>query len=322
MSASVLAGSASSASGSSATRPNGSPRADDPLAEGLSLGIYEKALRGPAPVTPPQWRDFLAQVAQGGFSFLDLSIDESPEREARLDWSPEQWRAVRRAAEDAGVMIGGICLSIHRRIAPGSADPATRQRAREVMAQGLHACHEVGAPVLQIAGYYCFYEEPGPDSARWYADLLVESVPLAARLGVVMGIENVDGVGVTSITRAMELVEEIDSPFLQVYPDLGNIAEQGLDPRVEIPAGRGHMVAMHAKDVRRGEPRRVEMGTGIVDWDLSFSLLADQGWAGRLMIEMWNDDAPDSVARCVAARSFIEERARAAGIAIVGPESP
>ncbi|WP_201288235.1 L-ribulose-5-phosphate 3-epimerase [Actinomyces marmotae] len=322
VSASVLAGSASSASGSSATRPNGSPRADDPLAEGLSLGIYEKALRGPAPVTPPQWRDFLAQVAQGGFSFLDLSIDESPEREARLDWSPEQWRAVRRAAEDAGVMIGGICLSIHRRIAPGSADPATRQRAREVMAQGLRACHEVGAPVLQIAGYYCFYEEPGPDSARWYADLLVESIPLAARLGVVMGIENVDGVGVTSITRAMELVEEIDSPFLQVYPDLGNIAEQGLDPRVEIPAGRGHMVAMHAKDVRRGEPRRVEMGTGIVDWDLSFSLLADQGWAGRLMIEMWNDDAPDSVARCVAARSFIEERARAAGIAIVGPESP
>ncbi|WP_366180343.1 L-ribulose-5-phosphate 3-epimerase [Actinomyces timonensis] len=322
MSASVPAPSAPSASGSRAVRPNGPARADDPLAEGLSLGIYEKALRGPAPVTPPQWRDFLAQVARGGFSFLDLSIDESPEREARLDWSPEQWRAVRRAAEDAGVMIGGICLSIHRRIAPGSADPATRQRAREVMAQGLRACHEVGAPVLQIAGYYCFYEEPGPDSARWYTDLLAESVPLAARLGVVMGIENVDGVGVTSITRAMELVEEIDSPFLQVYPDLGNIAEQGLDPRIEIPAGRGHMVAMHAKDVRRGEPRRVEMGTGIVDWDLSFALLARQGWTGRLMIEMWNDDAPDSVARCVAARSFIEERARAAGIAIAGPECP
>lgn len=319
MSASLLAPSAPPAS---AARPAGPPPPDDPLANGLSLGIYEKALRGPAPVTPPQWRDFLAQVAQGGFSFLDLSIDESPEREARLDWSREQWRAVRRAAEDAGVMIGGICLSIHRRIAPGSADPATRRRAREVMAQGLRACHEVGAPVLQIAGYYCFYEEPGPDSARWYAELLTDSVPLAARLGVVMGIENVDGVGVTSITRAMELVEEIDSPFLQVYPDLGNIAEQGLDPRIEVPAGRGHMVAMHAKDVRRGEPRRVEMGTGIVDWDLSFSLLADQGWAGRLMIEMWNDDAPDSVTRCVAARAFIEERARAAGIAIVGPEAP
>ncbi|WP_082181149.1 L-ribulose-5-phosphate 3-epimerase [Actinomyces timonensis] len=318
MSASVLAPSAPAASG---LGPAGASLAADPLAGGLALGIYEKALRGPAPVTPRQWRDFLAQVAQGGFSFLDLSIDESPEREARLEWSAEQWRAVRRAAEDAGVMIGGICLSIHRRIAPGSADPATRQRAREVMAQGLRACHEVGAPVLQIAGYYCFYEEPGPDSARWYAELLADSVPLAARLGVVMGIENVDGVGVTSITRAMELVEQIDSPFLQVYPDLGNIAEQGLDPDVEVPAGRGHMVAMHAKDVRRGEPRRVEMGTGIVDWDRSFALLAHQGWAGRLMIEMWNDDAPDSVARCAAARAFIEERARAAGISIVGPEA-
>ena len=316
MSASVLAPSAPAASG---LGPAGASLSADPLAGGLALGIYEKALRGPAPVTPRQWRDFLAQVAQGGFSFLDLSIDESPEREARLEWSAEQWRAVRRAAEDAGVMIGGICLSIHRRIAPGSADPATRQRAREVMAQGLRACHEVGAPVLQIAGYYCFYEEPGPDSARWYAELLADSVPLAARLGVVMGIENVDGIGVTSITRAMELVEQIDSPFLQVYPDLGNIAEQGLDPEVEVPAGRGHMVAMHAKDVRRGEPRRVEMGTGIVDWDRSFALLAHQGWAGRLMIEMWNDDASDSVARCVTAREFIETRAAAAGIPVLAP---
>lgn len=314
MSASVLAPSAPAASG---LGPAGASLAADPLAGGLALGIYEKALRGPAPVTPRQWRDFLAQVAQGGFSFLDLSIDESPEREARLEWSAEQWRAVRRAAEDAGVMIGGICLSIHRRIAPGSADPATRQRAREVMAQGLRACHEVGAPVLQIAGYYCFYEEPGPDSARWYAELLADSVPLAARLGVVMGIENVDGVGVTSITRAMELVEQIDSPFLQVYPDLGNIAEQGLDPDVEVPAGRGHMVAMHAKDVRRGEPRRVDMGTGIVDWDHSFELLRAQGWAGRMMIEMWNDDAPDSVERSGRAREFITEHLVKVGIPVL-----
>ena len=79
------------------------------------------------------------------------------------------------------------------------------------------------------------------------------------------------------------------------------------------------MVAMHAKDVRPGEPRRVEMGAGVVDWDRSFALLAAQGWSGRLMIEMWNDDVPDSLSRCAAARAFIEERAASAGIAIVAP---
>ena len=134
-----------------------------------------------------------------------------------------------------------------------------------------------------------------------------------------MGIENVDGDDVTSLTKAMEFVDAVDSPYLQLYPDLGNIAEQGLDPGVELTAGEGHMVAMHAKDVRPGEPRRVEMGTGIVDWDRSFALLTAQDWSGRLMIEMWNDDAPDSLSRCTAARAFIEDRAASAGLLVVSP---
>ena len=295
------------------------------LEAGISLGIYEKALRsGPLAVSGSRvdaeaWRVFLDQVPRAGFSFLDLSIDESPEREARLDWDAGQCRTVRRAAEAAGTFIGGICLSLHRRIGPGSADPDVRRRAREVMARGLQVCHDLGVPVIQLAGYYCYYEDPNPDAERWYAQLLADAVPMAARLGVVMGIENVDGDDVTSLTKAMEFVDAVDSPYLQLYPDLGNIAEQGLDPGVELAAGEGHMVAMHAKDVRPGEPRRVEMGTGVVDWDRSFALLAAQGWSGRLMIEMWNDDAPDSLSRCAAARTFIEDRAGAAGLIVEAP---
>ena len=168
------------------------------LEAGISLGIYEKALRsGPLAVSGNRvdgeaWRVFLDQVPHAGFSFLDLSIDESPEREARLDWDAGQCRTVRRAAEAAGTDIGGICLSVHRRIGPGSADPAVRRRAREVMARGLQVCHDLGVPVIQLAGYYCYYEDPNPDAERWYAQLLADAVPTAARLGVVMGIENVD----------------------------------------------------------------------------------------------------------------------------------
>ena len=37
------------------------------------------------------------------------------------------------------------------------------------------------------------------------------------------------------------------------------------------------------------------------------------------MIEMWNDDAPDSLSRCTAARAFIEDRAASAGLLVVSP---
>ena len=304
---------------SAAPTARAEPPAHDDLVDGLALGIYEKALASSSLRTADDWRALLAQVPTAGFSFLDLSIDESPEREARLEWDAAACRRVRDAADAVGTDIGGICLSIHRRIGPGSADPAVRRRAREVMARGLQVCHDLGVPVIQIAGYYCYYEAPGPDAERWYGELLADAVPMAARLGVVMGIENVDGTDVTSIRKAMEFVDAVGSPYLQVYPDLGNIAEQQLDPAVELTAGEGHMVAMHAKDVRPGEPRRVEMGVGTVDWSRSFELLRAQHWAGRLMIEMWNDDAPDSVARCIDAREFIEDRAASAGIPVLAP---
>ncbi|MDO4888275.1 MAG: L-ribulose-5-phosphate 3-epimerase [Actinomycetaceae bacterium] len=287
------------------------------LKDGVSLGIYEKALRAGGLASPDEWKAFFEQVPEGGFSFVDLSVDESPEREARLDWDSARCAAVARAAEQAGTSIGAICLSVHRKIGPGSADPAVRERAREVMAKAIRLCHDLGVGLVQIAGYYCYYEEPNPDAERWYAQMLADAVPMCARLGVTMGIENVDGTDVTSIRKAMQFVDEINSPYLQVYPDLGNIAEQGMDPDVELAAGRGHMVAMHAKDVRRGEPRRVAMGTGIVDWDRSFELLRGQRWSGRLMIEMWNDEAPDSAERSAVARAFIEDRLHAAGIATV-----
>ena len=182
------------------------------LEAGISLGIYEKALRsGPLAVSGNRvdgeaWRVFLDQVPHAGFSFLDLSIDESPEREARLDWDAGQCRTVRRAAEAAGTDIGGICLSVHRRIGPGSADPAVRRRAREVMARGLQVCHDLGVPVIQLAGYYCYYEDPNPDAERWYAQLLADAVPLAARLGGVMG-------PIVCLTR--KLIQALHNTFIR-----------------------------------------------------------------------------------------------------------
>ena len=283
----------------------------------VSLGIYEKALVSPREDTDGEWRAFMSQVPACGFAFVDLSVDESPERAARLQWTPSQRRTVQADARAEGVLIGGLCLSLHRAIGPGSADPATRHRARTVMEEGIRLCHDLQIPVLQVAGYYCYYEPAHPDAETWYHEMLEDAVPLASRLGVVLGIENVDGTDVTSVTKVMEHVEAIDSPYLQAYPDLGNIAEQGLDVATELATGRGHMVAMHAKDVRRGEPRRVGMGSGIVDWETSFATLANQGWSGRLMLEMWNDDSPESARRCVAARHFLESALTKAHITVI-----
>ena len=285
---------------------------------GVELGIYEKALQWNG-----SWDDLFAQAARGGFAFVDISVDETPEREARLAWTPAQRAAVREAAERSGVALGGPGPPAHRRIAPGTSDPAMRARAREVLVEGIDLCVDLHIPVLQLAGYFAYYEEqPDANARQWYVDCLRYGTEYAARRGIALGIENVDGTDIVSISAAMEVVDEIGSPWLQLYPDIGNIAEQGKPITAELRRGAGHMLAMHAKDVRRGEPRRVPMGEGIVDWDEAFAELARQNWSGRLMIEMWNDDADDSAERSAVARRFIEGRLAAAGIGIVEPVRP
>lgn len=280
----------------------------------VTLGIYEKALR-----STPDWDAFFSQVTEGGFSFVDLSVDETPERAARLEWSSATREKVRQAAQRSGTQIGGICLSLHRKVMPGSIDPQIREQARRVYRQGIDLCADLGVSVCQVAGYFNYYEDTHPQARSYYIDALAEAVPYAARAGVILAIENVDGHDITSIPAAREIVDLIDSPWLQLYPDIGNIAEHGGDEEIELSAGRGRMVAIHAKDVLPGQPRRIPLGSGVVNWEAAFTELVRQNWNGRMMLEMWNDDAPDSIATCVHARETLTGWLEDAGITVLAP---
>ncbi len=282
---------------------------------GVTLGIYEKAL-----VATDDWPAFFAQVREGGFSFCDLSVDESPQRAARLRWGRGERERVRQGAQCAGVDIGGICLSLHRKVMPGSADPAMRAQALQVYADGIRLAHDLGVPVVQVAGYYAHYEPDDPAARGRYVDTLAAAVPLAAQAGVMLAIENVDGHDIAAVGDAVAVADEIGSPWVQVYPDVGNIAEHGGDATQELRDGEGRMVAIHVKDVLPGQPRRIPFGAGVADFDAAFAELARQRWSGRMMLEMWNDDAPDSVATCIAAREFITDKLARAGLALVTKE--
>jgi L-ribulose-5-phosphate 3-epimerase/hexulose-6-phosphate isomerase len=278
----------------------------------VSLGIYEKALRD-----PEDWDRFFADVAAAGFAFTDLSIDESAQRASRLRWSQAQCGAVDDAARRAGVGIGALCLSLHRAIGPGSADPATRRRAVDVYRRGVDLAAALGCSLIQVAGYYAHYEPDHAKARHWYVEALDQALTHAAVAGVTLGVENVDGHDIDSISAALELVRELDSPYLALYPDIGNLAEHQLDVVAELRRGQGRMAAIHLKDVRVGEPRRVPLGAGITDFPAAFAELRRQDWRGRMLIEMWNDNAENSAALAADARVKAARMLKEAGIELI-----
>ena len=89
-----------------------------------SLGLYEKAI--PVGFSFPKMFDI---TREGGFDRLEISIDETDWRLARLDWSPEKQRELAVLSRAADTPIRTMCLSGHRKYPLGSHDPEIRKRS-------------------------------------------------------------------------------------------------------------------------------------------------------------------------------------------------
>lgn len=279
----------------------------------LPIGIYEKAL----PFNT-DWQGRLEMARDAGFDFVEISIDESDHRQARLDWSAAERAGFRYAISATGVKVITLCLSCHRKFPYGSADPAVRAKAHELMRKAIDLAVDTGIRTIQLAGYFVYYEDHLPDSRQRYFDGLAMALEEASKAGVMLALENVDGNDVMSVSTAMEFVEAFNSPWFQVYPDIGNLAEHQLDVVAEIKRGKNHFVGLHVKDTRPGEPRRVPFGEGITPFVEAFGALKEIGYGGPVMLEMWNDDSPDSLEIIRNARAWVVDKMIAGGL--VGEE--
>ena len=124
------------------------------LAKQIPLGIYEKAL--PAGEC---WLERLKLAKALGFDFVEMSLDETDARLARLDWSPEQRLALVKAVAETGVRVPSMCLSAHRRFPLGSEDDAVRHQGLEIMRKAIQLAQDVGIRVIQLAGYDVYYQQ-------------------------------------------------------------------------------------------------------------------------------------------------------------------
>ncbi|MFI7679142.1 L-ribulose-5-phosphate 3-epimerase [Actinophytocola sp. NPDC049390] len=259
------------------------------------VAIYEKALPGAA------WPELFRHAARCGYAAVELAVDESAERIARLAWTREQRADVARAAADAGVSIATVTLSAHRAAPLGSADPATRARSRAMLADAVALAVDLGASAVQVAGYFTYYE-PDHDGARnWFLDGLAEGCGLAEREGIVLALENVDGTDVTGVDDGLSILADVGSRALRLYLDVGNLAGNRRDVVADLSAGLPHAHAVQLKEARPGEFRRVAFGAGTVPWPDVVRLLAATRYDGLLGVEMWNDDGDPELPRAALA---------------------
>jgi L-ribulose-5-phosphate 3-epimerase len=276
---------------------------------GMPVGLYEKAL--PADLS---WEDRLAGAAEAGYDFIDISIDESDARLARLDWSASERAALRQANANTGVPILTMCLSAHRKYPLGSHSPEIRKTGLDILRKAIDFAGDIGLRIVQVMGYDIFYEPSDDQTKAYFVEGIKHGVRWAGQAGVMLGLENVDNPFLESLDKGMRLVCEIDSPWFQLYPDIANLAAAGYHPPDQIMLAKGHLIAIHVKDGLPGVIRGVPFEEGIVPFAETFKALAQVGFWGPLGVEMWADmdSGGDPLASAMAARKLVDRLVKGA----------
>ena len=231
-----------------------------------NIGLYEKAMPGTL-----SWMEKLECAKECGYDFLEISIDESDAKLARLDWTKKQRQELIDDVNEVGIPIRSMCLSGHRKYPMGAADPEIRKQSLEIMKKALDLADTLGIRIIQLAGYDVYYETSTVLTRVHFAENLKKAAMMASRKGVVLGFETMETEFMNTVKKSMNYVDGVKSPYLGVYPDCGNLTNAaktyGTSILDDLESGRGHIVAMHLKETVPGKFREIPFKTGHVDFE-------------------------------------------------------
>jgi predicted hexulose-6-phosphate isomerase len=254
---------------------------------GYSLGLYEKSM--PHSLTLPEK---LEKVKDFGFDFLEVSVDETDEKLARLNWEKAKRREVMDMASHTGISLGSMCLSGHRKYPLGSLSEATRRKSIDIMERAIDLASDWGIRIIQLAGYDVYYEQGDEQTKAYFKENLFKSVEMASKSGIILAFETMETPFMDTVEKAMYYVSEINSPYLQIYPDLGNLANAaklyGHSVCEDMQMGHGHIVALHLKETLPDKYRDIPYGTGHTNFAEGIKTARQLG-VNRFVGEFWDN---------------------------------
>lgn len=266
----------------------------------VDLGIYEKAM--------PESFSFaekLKTAEAAGFDYLEISIDESDKKLSRV-LDGEVKKDIIADIRHGAFPVKTMCLSGHRKYPLGSHDPAIRRKSLEIMQAAIDFSVDAGIRIIQLAGYDVYYETGDGDTRAYFGENLAKCVEMAARAGVYMGFETMETDFMNSASKADKYVKMINSPYLKIYPDIGNIRNATEDYLGDLKNVRGDIIAAHLKETVEGVYRDMEFGQGRVDFEGCINELLEQG-VRIFTCEFWYDGKSDPLEYITRNKNYVEK---------------
>ena len=250
------------------------------------IGLYEKAMRNSL-----SWREKLECAKECGYDYVEMTIDASEEKIARVYSSQEERLELVKTMFEAGLPIRSMSVSALTKFAIGDPDDAKRNRGVEILNKSIELAADLGIRVVMVPGYDIYFGESTLETKRLFLENITKATEYAAACGVVLGFETMENEFMNTVGKAMKYVSLVDSPYLKIYPDSGNITNAAVlhshDVCEDLSLGKNNVVALHLKESKPGIFREVPYFTGHVP----FEGLIETAWklgVRRYVTELWD----------------------------------
>ena len=228
-----------------------------------------------------------------GYDAIELCLGDGPEM--GLDTTQEFCTKLVQESKDLDLPIASVASGTYWARALGDGDPGIREKAKQDLEKMIQITSWLGAKtLLTIPGAVDVFFLPDRAKLPYehvykYATEGIRAVlPVAGRLQVRLGIENVWNKFLLSPREMAAFVDQFDSPWIGAYVDVANLMPFG-HPGDWLRTLGKRVVGIHFKDFRRSVGTVdgfVDLLAGDVPWPDVMSAIAEIGYEGPVAAEM------------------------------------
>ena len=254
------------------------------------IGLYEKAIRNTL-----TWKEKLQCAKECGYDYLEISIDATEEKINRIYMDTEEKREIMEAIFDTGIPIGSMSVSALTKYALGDPDQAMRSRGMEIAEKSIQLASALGVRTVMIPGYDIYYGESTIETKQYFLENIRKIAEIAEREGILVGFETMENNFMNTTGKAVQYVNMVDSAYLKIYPDAGNITNAAVANRHDVcedlSLGKGKLIALHLKETKPDVYREVPFLTGHVEFERIINTAWELG-VRRYVTELWDVGQP------------------------------
>ncbi len=243
-------------------------------------------------------RECLQLAKDAGFDGIELNYDLDNDLSPKS--GTKEYQAIRKAAEDIGIAISGLCSFLYWPYSLTSNKAGERARGLELAGLMMQAAHDLGTEnVLVVPGavYIPWIKDSEPVAAdvcdRRAREAVARLAPKAERLGVYLNIENIFFSGyLLSPQDMIAFVDSFRSKHVCVHFDSGNIMLFQF-PQDWVRLLGKRIRNIHFKEFsKKGTDYSLEsfrtLLDGTTDWPALLQALEQVGYSGYVTFEYFH----------------------------------